>query len=185
MSGPADVNGLPDELGPPLDMLLHRGEANPRTRSGIMALEILDRTPPDWNRFRTAFENASRKVLRLRQRVVVPTLPTAAPRWVVDPRLQSRLPRPPGSGPPRAGHSARGTRPRRGEPAVAAGHLPPIVDGHPGRRLESGKPPHCCTSVMRSPTESAPPRCSPKSMTSNASRRPPGPRRPPFQCRRT
>ena len=58
MSGPADVNGLPDELGP-LDMLLHRGEANPRTRSGIMALEILDSTP-DWNRFRTAFENASR-----------------------------------------------------------------------------------------------------------------------------
>ncbi len=83
MSGPVDGNGLPDELGP-LDMLLHRGEANPRTRSGIMALEILD-TTPDWNRFRTAFENASRKVLRLRQRVVVPTLPTAAPRWVVDP----------------------------------------------------------------------------------------------------
>jgi WS/DGAT/MGAT family acyltransferase len=49
-----------------------------------MALELLD-TTPDWNRFRTRFENASRKVLRLRQKVVVPTLPTAAPRWVVDP----------------------------------------------------------------------------------------------------
>ena len=83
MSGPVDASGLPSELGP-LDMLLHRGEANPRTRSGIMALEILD-TTPDWNRFRSCFENASRKVLRLRQRVVVPTLPTAAPRWVVDP----------------------------------------------------------------------------------------------------
>ncbi|QLL05921.1 WS/DGAT/MGAT family O-acyltransferase [Mycobacterium vicinigordonae] len=75
--------GLSDELGP-VDYLLHRGEANPRTRSGIMALELLD-TTPDWDRFRTRFEHASRKVLRLRQKVVVPTLPTAAPRWVVDP----------------------------------------------------------------------------------------------------
>ncbi|RUP03644.1 MAG: wax ester/triacylglycerol synthase family O-acyltransferase [Mycobacterium sp.] len=79
----ADAVGLSDELGP-VDYLLHRGEANPRTRSGIMALELLD-TTPDWNRFRSRFENASRKVLRLRQKVVVPTLPTAAPRWVVDP----------------------------------------------------------------------------------------------------
>ncbi len=83
MSRPVDADGLPSELGP-LDMLLHRGEANPRTRSGIMALEILD-TTPDWERFRAGFDNASRKVLRLRQRVVVPTLPTAPPRWVVDP----------------------------------------------------------------------------------------------------
>ncbi len=74
---------LSDELGP-VDYLMHRGEANPRTRSGIMALELLD-TTPDWERFRTRFENASRRVLRLRQKVVVPTFPTAAPRWVVDP----------------------------------------------------------------------------------------------------
>lgn len=74
---------LTDELGP-VDYLMHRGEANPRTRSGIMALELLD-TTPDWERFRTRLENASRRVLRLRQKVVVPTLPTASPRWVVDP----------------------------------------------------------------------------------------------------
>ncbi len=79
----AEAVGLSDELGP-VDYLMHRGEANPRTRSGIMALELLD-TTPDWDRFRTRFENASRRVLRLRQKVVVPTLPTAAPRWVVDP----------------------------------------------------------------------------------------------------
>lgn len=79
----AEAVGQFDELGP-VDYLLHRGEANPRTRSGIMALEILD-TTPDWDRFRTRFENASRKMLRLRQKVVVPTLPTASPRWVVDP----------------------------------------------------------------------------------------------------
>lgn len=83
MSGPVDASGLPSELGA-FDLLMHRGEANPRTRSGIMACEILDITP-DWDRFRTLFENASRKVLRLRQKVVMPTLPTAAARWVVDP----------------------------------------------------------------------------------------------------
>src|ERR1700733_10866877 len=74
---------MPTALGP-VDYLLHRGEANPRTRSGIMALEILD-TTPDWDRFRARFDNASRRVLRLRQKVVVPTLPTSSPRWVVDP----------------------------------------------------------------------------------------------------
>jgi diacylglycerol O-acyltransferase len=78
-----DAAGPPEELNA-LDQILHRGEANPRTRSGILAVEILDRTP-DWERFRARFENASRKVLRLRQKVVTPTLPTAAPRWVVDP----------------------------------------------------------------------------------------------------
>lgn len=66
------------------DLLMHRGEANPRTRSGIMALEILDSTP-DWERFRTRFDNASRRALRLRQKVVVPTLPTGPARWVIDP----------------------------------------------------------------------------------------------------
>ena len=78
-----DTAGLPEELSA-VDQLLHRGEANPRTRSGIMGVELLD-TTPDWDRFRARFENASRKVLRLRQKVVMPTLPTAAPRWVVDP----------------------------------------------------------------------------------------------------
>ncbi|CAN5755931.1 wax ester/triacylglycerol synthase family O-acyltransferase [soil metagenome] len=77
------TSGLSDELGA-VDQLLHRGEANPRTRSGIMALELLDSTP-DWERYRTNFEYASRTILRLRQKVVMPTLPTAAPRWVVDP----------------------------------------------------------------------------------------------------
>ncbi|KUI01787.1 wax ester/triacylglycerol synthase family O-acyltransferase [Mycobacterium sp. IS-3022] len=78
-----DAAGLPEELSP-LDQILHRGEANPRTRSGIMTVEILD-CAPDWDTFRAKFDTASRKVLRLRQKVVMPTLPTVAPRWVVDP----------------------------------------------------------------------------------------------------
>ena len=78
-----DAAGFPEELGA-FDQLMHRGEANPRTRSGIMGIEVLD-TTPDWDRFRTRFDNASRRALRLRQKVVMPTLPTAAPRWVVDP----------------------------------------------------------------------------------------------------
>jgi diacylglycerol O-acyltransferase len=76
-----DAAGLPTELGP-LDYLLHRGAVNPRT-SG-MGVEVLD-TTPEWSRFRARFEYAARRMLRLRQKVVVPTLPTAAPRWVVDP----------------------------------------------------------------------------------------------------
>jgi diacylglycerol O-acyltransferase len=94
-----DAAGLPEELSP-FDQILHRGEANPRTRSGIMTLEILDATP-DWERFRTRFDSASRKVLRFRQKVVIPTLPTAAPRWVIDPDFnldfhvrRARLPEP-------------------------------------------------------------------------------------------
>ncbi|HTQ20175.1 wax ester/triacylglycerol synthase family O-acyltransferase [Mycobacterium sp.] len=83
MAETTDSVGLSDQLGP-VDYLLHRGEANPRTRSGIMAFELLD-TTPDWDRFRAVFDSASRRVLRLRQKVVVPTLPTASPRWVVDP----------------------------------------------------------------------------------------------------
>jgi diacylglycerol O-acyltransferase / wax synthase len=83
MTESVEPGRLSDHLGP-VDYLLHRGEANPRTRSGIMALELLDSTP-DWDRFQARFENASRRVLRLRQKVVVPTLPTAAPRWVIDP----------------------------------------------------------------------------------------------------
>jgi diacylglycerol O-acyltransferase / wax synthase len=83
MAESVEPGRLSGQLGA-VDYLLHRGEANPRTRSGIMALELID-TTPDWDRFRARFEIASRRVLRLRQKVVVPTLPTAAPRWVVDP----------------------------------------------------------------------------------------------------
>jgi diacylglycerol O-acyltransferase len=73
----------PDELSP-LDYLLHRGESHPSTRSAFLNLEILDQ-PADWGRLREAMDRASRVVIRMRQRVVIPPLPTTPPRWVVDP----------------------------------------------------------------------------------------------------
>src|SRR5579863_7786151 len=75
--------GPSDELSP-LDYLLHRGEAYPATRSAFLGVEILDR-PADWHRVREAMDRASRVVIRMRQKVVVPPLPVTPPRWVVDP----------------------------------------------------------------------------------------------------
>jgi diacylglycerol O-acyltransferase / wax synthase len=72
-----------DELSP-LDYLLHRGESHPATRSAFLNLEILDR-PADWGRLREAMDRASRVVIRMRQKVVVPPVPATPPRWVVDP----------------------------------------------------------------------------------------------------
>lgn len=68
------------------DYLLYRLEATPRDHAaGIMVL-ILDSTP-DWERFRTCIDSMSRRFVRLRQEVVVSSLPTASPRWVVDPHF--------------------------------------------------------------------------------------------------
>ena len=80
---PTAPAGQPDELSP-LDYLLHRGEAHPATRSAFLDLELLDR-PADWGRLHEAIDRASRVVIRMRQKVVVPPLPTTPPRWVVDP----------------------------------------------------------------------------------------------------
>jgi diacylglycerol O-acyltransferase / wax synthase len=74
---------LPDELSP-LDYLLFRGEERPATRSAFLDVEVLDR-PADWGRLREAIDRASRVVIRMRQRVVVPSVPVTAPVWVVDP----------------------------------------------------------------------------------------------------
>jgi diacylglycerol O-acyltransferase len=74
---------MADELSP-LDYLLHRGEAYPATRSAFLNLEILD-GPADWGRLHEAMDRASRVVIRMRQKVVIPPLPATPPRWVVDP----------------------------------------------------------------------------------------------------
>src|ERR1700721_2397116 len=83
MTHPPLPLGQPDELSP-LDYLLHRGEANPATRSAFLGVELLDQ-PAAWGRLRGGRGRASRVVIRMRQKVVVPPLPTTPPRWVVDP----------------------------------------------------------------------------------------------------
>src|ERR1700730_9912655 len=75
----------PDELSPP-DYLLHRGESQPATRSAFLTLEILD-GPADWGRLREAMDRASRVVIRMRQKVVIPPLPAPPQRWVAHPAL--------------------------------------------------------------------------------------------------
>jgi diacylglycerol O-acyltransferase len=66
----------------------------------MVALYVLDGSP-DWDALVDAFDRASRLVVRLRQRVVAPTLPVSQPVWAVDPdfdleyhmrRVRVRLP---------------------------------------------------------------------------------------------
>jgi diacylglycerol O-acyltransferase / wax synthase len=83
MADLAPPAGQPDELSP-VDYLLYRGEARPATRSAFLDVEILDR-PADWARLREALDRASRVVVRMRQKVVIPLLPITSPRWVIDP----------------------------------------------------------------------------------------------------
>lgn len=73
----------------PFDKLLHRGERDPRTRSSGIGIDLLDEVP-DWERFVAAYDRASRMVPRLRERIVSPTVPITAPRWVVDPDFDLR-----------------------------------------------------------------------------------------------
>jgi WS/DGAT/MGAT family acyltransferase len=68
----------------PFDWLMLRAEQDPRGRTGLLSIALLDRTP-DFARLRETFDRASRMVLRMRQKVVVPTLPLTNPHWVVDP----------------------------------------------------------------------------------------------------
>lgn len=70
----------------PIDYLMYRGETDPRTRSCMMSVEILDRVP-DWDRLRSDLDRASRLVPRLRQRVVAPVLPIVPAQWIVDPEF--------------------------------------------------------------------------------------------------
>lgn len=66
------------------EALMWRVESDPRLRSTIMGVYVLDRVP-DWERFQAAHEWASRMIPRFRQRVVDPPLHLGAPAWVADP----------------------------------------------------------------------------------------------------
>src|SRR5205807_8113710 len=66
-----------------LETLMWRAEADPRLRSTIAAVELLD-CAPEWDRFVAAHDWATRMVPRFRQRVVEPPLGLGPPAWVVD-----------------------------------------------------------------------------------------------------
>lgn len=66
-----------------LEALMWRAEGDPRLRSTITSLELLD-TTPEWDRLVAAIDWATRLVPRFRQRVVEPALGVGSPAWVVD-----------------------------------------------------------------------------------------------------
>ncbi|MBK9178320.1 MAG: wax ester/triacylglycerol synthase family O-acyltransferase [Acidimicrobiales bacterium] len=66
------------------DALMWNMEKDPMLRGTITAVMVLDRAP-DWERFRSRMDLASRLVLRLRQRVMMPPLRLGLPRYAVDP----------------------------------------------------------------------------------------------------
>jgi diacylglycerol O-acyltransferase len=67
-----------------LETLMWRIEADPRLRSTISGLEILD-CLPEWDRFIAAADWGTRMVPRFRQKVVEPALGIGNPCWVNDP----------------------------------------------------------------------------------------------------
>ena len=86
---PQAVNGA--AWGGPADMsaweaLMWRAEADPRTRSTGVLLEILDKEP-DWDRLVAAHDRVSRQIPRLRERAVEPLLPMVPPAWSPDPHF--------------------------------------------------------------------------------------------------
>jgi WS/DGAT/MGAT family acyltransferase len=68
----------------PMQTLLWRAERHPVQSSTTTVVIDLDRAP-DWQRFVAATEWGTGLVRRLRQHVVEPVVPTAAPTWADDP----------------------------------------------------------------------------------------------------
>jgi len=67
----------------PFEALMWRVEQDPRLRSTMTVVYLLDQAP-DWDRLVAAHEWASRLIPRVRQRVVDPPFALGAPAWVVD-----------------------------------------------------------------------------------------------------
>jgi len=67
-----------------LETLMWRIEDDPRLRSTISGIEVLDCTP-DWDRFVAAADWGTRMAPRFRQKVVEPALGIGNPCWVTDP----------------------------------------------------------------------------------------------------
>lgn len=92
---------LPRQLNA-LDSLMWRCEADPRLRSPLIGLFLLDQVP-DWDRLLAGHDWATRMVPRLRERPVTPLLIPGSPVWTADPEFdlshhvrRVRLPEPAG-----------------------------------------------------------------------------------------
>lgn len=68
------------------EALMWRSSGDYRTRSTGVIIEILD-TAPDWERLVAAHDVFTRRVPRLRERVVEPALPLVSPAWSPDPNF--------------------------------------------------------------------------------------------------
>lgn len=69
-----------------IETSMWRAEVDPRLRSTVCVLLILDQAP-DWDRLREAHEWSSRVVQRFRQRVVDPAFGLGSPVWVTVPTI--------------------------------------------------------------------------------------------------
>jgi WS/DGAT/MGAT family acyltransferase len=67
-----------------LEALMWRAESDPRMRSTICSVALLDRAP-EWERFVAACEWGTRMAPRFRQKVVEPAFGLGTPCWVNDP----------------------------------------------------------------------------------------------------
>jgi diacylglycerol O-acyltransferase len=68
------------------EALMWRTNGDHRTRSTGVIVEMLD-TEPDWDRLVAAHDRFTRRVPRLRERIVDPVLPLVAPAWSSDPHF--------------------------------------------------------------------------------------------------
>jgi WS/DGAT/MGAT family acyltransferase len=73
----------------PLEAFMWRIESDPRLRSPMTAVYLLD-CSPDWDRLMAALEWGTRIVPRARMHAVEPPLGLAEPVWAVDPRFDLR-----------------------------------------------------------------------------------------------
>lgn len=98
----------------PFDALMYRSEGDPRARSDMLAVFILDRAP-DFDRLVDTFDRASRLIPALRQRVVEPPLPLLLPTWAVDPDFDLHY------------HVRRTSLPQPGTMATLLDYLEPLA----------------------------------------------------------
>jgi diacylglycerol O-acyltransferase / wax synthase len=68
------------------EALMWRTHGDHRTRSTGVMVELLDQEP-DWDRLVAAHDRFTRRVPRLRERVVDPVMPLVAPAWSPDPHF--------------------------------------------------------------------------------------------------